>query len=137
MPRQATTGITLMLAGVAISVLELLWLQSYWHDSIFQVGLLVGTVPLAAGAGLLAVRPGATGLERWIALIAGFVPVVYITHVVFLELLQPRPGQLPPALVRALLPIATAVCAFTSAWAVARLRVRAGRSRRPAAVVAG
>jgi surface polysaccharide O-acyltransferase-like enzyme len=132
MPRQALVGLGLMLAGFTLSAAELLWLHAYWHESIFHVGLLAGTVPLAAGAGLLAVRPGATRFERWTAAIAGFVPVVYINHVLFLELLQPRPGQLPRALVRTLLPIATAVCAFASAWAIARLRVRIGRGRRPA-----
>jgi surface polysaccharide O-acyltransferase-like enzyme len=135
-PRQVGAGLALILAGLALSASELLWLQSYWHDRIFHVGLLAGTVPLAAGAGLLAVRPGATIVERWTAPIAAFVPVVYINHVLFLELLQPRPGQFPRALVRTLLPIGTAACAFAGAWAIARLRVRAGRGRRPAVAAA-
>ena len=82
---------------------------------------------------MLALMPGASRFERWVGRLALYVPIVYLSHVFFIEILRPRRGQFPEAVVRVVLPILAAVLSFASAAILARLVTRARRGRRSAA----
>jgi hypothetical protein len=93
-------------------------------------------VPYAIGVGLLAFSPGSFRQERWAAHYAGAVPLVYLGHMLFLELLLPPRGQFPDLVVRMLLPLLTAVFSFGAAGIFNRWRRRTRRPR-PQPVEAG
>jgi hypothetical protein len=134
MPRHGhlNAAIALILGGPMIHVVEVSWLTTANGTSPFRLAMLLGTVLYAGGAGMLALTLGATAVERIVARASPYVPMVYLTHVFFIEIMQPPPGMFPDLLVRAVVPIATIGLAFGSAWAVARLRHRVHRYRRRA-----
>jgi surface polysaccharide O-acyltransferase-like enzyme len=127
---QARVGWALVAAGVALSSAELLVLFEHRGRDVFRIGSVAGTLPLTAGVGLLALRAGASRVERWAALGAPYVPAVYINHVLFLELLRPPRAHLSVEATRIVLPVVAAAAAFATAWAVGRLRMRIARRRR-------
>ena len=96
--------------------------------------MLLGTVLYATGVGMLALTPGASRVERWVGRLALYVPIVYLSHVFFIEILRPRRGQFPEAVIRVVLPILAAVLSFASAasWRACWTRARRGRRDRPA-----
>jgi hypothetical protein len=78
--------------------------------------------------------PGATAFERFVARFAPYVPLVYLTHVFFLETLKPPPGRFPDLAVRIVLPAMATILSFGSAWMLQRYRILSWRRRRPRAV---
>ena len=129
--RQLWLGTTLFVTGALLSTLEMYWLRAHESAVPYSVGSVVGTLLLASGAGMLAVRDGSTRLDRLAASIGGGVAGAYLNHVFFLELLQPPRGQFPQTLVRCVLPIAATTGAFAAAWLLDRVRVRWLRHRPP------
>ena len=113
-------GWLLIGVGVVAQCLETLAFARAGQNP-FALGMLVGTVPLAAGIGVLALRPSASPVERRIAPLAALVPVVYLSHVIFLDLLRPQRHGMPALLFRILLPVAVALAAFGVAWLLRRL----------------
>ena len=83
--------------------------------------MLIGTVLYATGVGMLALTPGASRFERWVGRLALYVPIVYLSHLFFIEILRPRRGQFPEAVIRVALPILATVLSFASAAILARL----------------
>ena len=122
LPRQLWLGTTLFVAGALLSTLEMHWLGAHELTVPFSMGSVMGTLLVTGGAAMLAVRDGSNRLDRLAAVIGGGAAAAYLNHVFFLELLQPPRGQFPETLVRYVLPIATAICAFGAAWLVARAR---------------
>lgn len=82
----------------------------------FLLGMLVGTVPLAAGIGVLALHPGATWLDRRMAPLATLVPFVYLSHIIFMDLLRPHRLGDDTGPYRLLFTLMVASAAFAAAW---------------------
>ena len=121
---------TLIAAGLAIHALEVYWISSTHGVSPFRLAMLLGTVPYVAGAGMLALSPEPTRVDRWLARFAGFVPVVYLIHIAFIETLLPPRGRFPEVAVRVALPVMTILLSFASAALLGRLWMRVRRLRR-------
>jgi surface polysaccharide O-acyltransferase-like enzyme len=114
------TGWTLIAVGVVVQSIETLIFARAGFNP-FTLGMLIGTVPLAAGVCVLALQPTATWLERRVAPLSALVPVVYLSHVIFLDLLRPQRSGLDPTLFRIVLPVGVAIAAFGAAWLLSRL----------------
>ncbi len=109
------TGFALIGVGLVVHALEVRVIGETFGTSPFDLAMLVGTVLYATGVGMLALRPGASRVERWVGRLALYVPIVYLSHVFFIEILRPRRGQFPEAVIRVVLPILAAVLSFASA----------------------
>jgi surface polysaccharide O-acyltransferase-like enzyme len=123
-------ALALIAAGIAIHGIEVYWLSTTHGTSPFRLAMLLGTVPYAAGVGLLAFAPTATALDRYAGRLAAFVPAAYLIHVFFIETMLPPRGQFPELAVRALLPLLAIVFSFGCAALLARLLARRRRRRR-------
>lgn len=114
------TGWLLIGTGLLVQTLETLAFARAGQNP-FALGMLVGTAPLAAGIGVLALHPRASRLERRVAPLAALVPVAYLSHVIFLDLLRPQRHGVNPLLFRVLLPVGVALAAFGAAWLLRRI----------------
>ena len=123
-------GFALIGVGLAVHALEVRVIGETFGTSPFDLAMLMGTVLYATGVGMLALTPGASRFERWVGRLALYVPIVYLSHVFFIEILRPRRGQFPEAVIRVALPILAVVLSFASAAILARLLTRARRGRR-------
>ena len=123
-------GFVLIAVGLGVHALEVRVIGETFGTSPFDLAMLIGTVLYATGVGMLALTPGASRVERWVGRLALYVPIVYLSHVFFIEILRPRRGQFPEAVIRVALPILAAVLSFASAAILARLLTRARRGRR-------
>jgi surface polysaccharide O-acyltransferase-like enzyme len=131
--RWSPVGWAFLLGGLALHGLETWWISQTFGTWPFDLEMLVGTVPFAFGAGLLALRAGGTAMDRLFAQAAFLVPAVYLNHVFFLELFRP-PRTLADGLwVRIALPAIVVPAAFGAAWLNARIRARRRARRRSAA----
>jgi surface polysaccharide O-acyltransferase-like enzyme len=118
----ASTGWALVALGIALQGAETIALSRTGLNP-FELGMLVGAVPLATGIGVLALQPDASPLDRVAARFAVLVPVAYLSHVIFLDLLRPQRHAFDQATFRVIFPVAVTLLAFGTA---ALLR-RAGR----------
>lgn len=132
-PRRLALTWTLIVGGLVLHAAEVYWLSTTYDILPQHLPMLIGTVPYAIGVALLAFAPGSHRVDRWAARYSGSVPLVYLGHVLFLELLLPPPGQFPDLAVRVLLPLLTTLLSFAAAGAINRWR-RRGRRSRPAVV---
>jgi surface polysaccharide O-acyltransferase-like enzyme len=89
----------------------------------FELGMLVGAVPLATGIGVLALQPDSSPVDRVAARFAVLVPVAYLSHVIFLDLLRPQRHVFGEITFRVIFPAAVTLSAF----GVAALLRRTGR----------
>ncbi len=133
-PRYALAA-TLIAAGVALHAAEVYWLSTTYDISPSRLSMVAGTVPYALGVALLAFSPGSYRAERWASRYAAAVPIVYLGHMLVLELLLPPRGRFPDLAVRLLLPLHTTMLSFAAATALSRWR-RSLRRPRPAPVEA-
>jgi surface polysaccharide O-acyltransferase-like enzyme len=113
-------GWMLIAIGLVLQTLETITFARAGQNP-FGLGMLVGTVPLAAGIGVLALHPTSSWFERRVAPFAVLVPVVYLSHVMFLDLLRPQRQAFNALLFRVLLPIGVALAAFGTAWLLRRI----------------
>ncbi len=129
-PGRYALAVTLIAIGVALHAAEVYWLSTTYDISPARFSMLAGTVPYAIGVALLAFSPGSIRADRWAARYAGVVPLVYLGHMLVLELLLPPRGRFPDLAVRVLLPLLTMVLSFGAAWILRRWLRRARRTRR-------
>jgi surface polysaccharide O-acyltransferase-like enzyme len=127
-----STGLALIAVGLIVHALEVWWISEAYGTWPFGLAMLIGTVLYGTGVGMLALTPGASRFERWVGRFARYVPLVYLCHVFFIEILRPRRGQFPEVLVRVALPILAIACSFAGAAIVARLWARVRRRQRGA-----
>ena len=123
-------AIGLMAAGLVTHAWEVYWLTTQHGASPFRLAMVIGTVTYVAGTAMLAFTPGATRPERFIARFAPYVPLVYLNHVFFVDLLRPPSGRYHDLVVRLGLPVAVTVMSFGSAGLLARFRHRLRGGRR-------
>jgi len=129
LPRRST-AVALVVAGLAVHTAEVLYLTSAYNAAPFRLAMLLGTVPYAAGVGLFAFEPRASRMDRWAARFGGYVPTVYLIHMVFIEILKPPRGRFPDLAVRVVLALLTIVLSFGTAAYLGRLLARGRRKRR-------
>jgi surface polysaccharide O-acyltransferase-like enzyme len=130
--RRTTTPLAaaaLLVGGLLIHSLEVYALSQRHGTSPFTLTMLVGTVSYASGTLLLALTPGATAFERFVARFAPYVPMVYLIHVFFVETLRPPRGRFPDLAVRIVLPVAATILSFGTAWVLQRHRPLSRRRR--------
>jgi surface polysaccharide O-acyltransferase-like enzyme len=128
------TALLLIAVGVVVHWLEVRWISATYGTWPFGLAMLAGTVLYGTGVGMLALMPGASRVERWIGHFALYVPIVYLIHLFFIEILRPRRGQFPEIAVRVMLPLLAIICSFASAALVARLWARLRRRQRAASM---
>jgi surface polysaccharide O-acyltransferase-like enzyme len=128
-PRRHALAAALIVGGLALHAAEVYWLSTAYGIPLDKLAMLAGTVPYAVGVALLAFSPGSSRADRWAARYSPYVPVVYLGHVFFLELLLPPRGQFPDLMVRLLLPLLTTVLSFGAAQTIGRWRIRVRRRR--------
>lgn len=123
-------ALLLIAIGVAMHATEVWWLTAQ-GASPFRLGMLLGTVPYTAGVAMIAFAPGASWLDRLAGPFVAYVPMVYLIHMIFLEIMLPPPGRFPEVATRILLPLLTTVLSFAAAAGIVRLlgRIRRGRRR--------
>jgi hypothetical protein len=128
------TAHTLIAVGVLVHWLEVRWISGTYGTWPFGLAMLIGTVLYGTGVGMLALTPGTSNIERRIGRFALYVPIVYLSHMFFLEILRPGRGAFPEGVVRVMLPLLAIVLSFASAMVVARLWARVRRRQRAASV---
>ena len=129
-PSRRSTAFALIVVGVMLHTAEVLFLTSVYDLAPFGLAMLLGTVPYTTGVGMLAFGPSASRMDRRAARFAGFVPMVYLIHMVFIEILIPPHGRFPEVPVRVLLAALTIALSFGVAALLGRLLARARRTRR-------
>jgi surface polysaccharide O-acyltransferase-like enzyme len=103
-------GVGLTMQGLEIFVFERAGLDP------FRLGMLVGTVPLTVGIGVLALLSGGTWLDRRAARVAGLVPVVYLSHILFMDLLRPYRYGADDIPMRIGFTVVVMLVSFAAAW---------------------
>lgn len=120
----ARAAVALVAAGTTLYIAENYTLALWLGFPPERQNFLLGSIPLGAGAMLLALRPGEPGWVRTLAPLGRFTLVVYLAHLFFVDLFRPVRHALPHDVWRFLMPLAVLGASLAFAMAVARTPLR-------------
>jgi surface polysaccharide O-acyltransferase-like enzyme len=90
MPRVSwMTAICIALMGLGIFCLEAYYLRQQCSISPIQHDYLLGTVPLGVGVSLLAFTQRDSSIDRFVGPYGRYVLGIYVSHLLFVDLLRP------------------------------------------------
>ena len=108
--KKMALGITFL--GLAIYCSEAYFIWHQWALSPLRNDFLVGTIPFGVGVFLLAFKQADSNLDNLLGPYGKFIIGVYLSHMIFIDILKPYGDSMQPIVWQFMLPIMSFTCAL-------------------------